>query len=486
MDEASRRQVNKLIFALARKDSKNRLSMMKKIFDSPISVGQKLAIVNFIHDIETDETIRELLHQQAENLRIPLQEIESLSSDNVNDSQENIVNPTQSAQIPSVSISMTQSLGVKISTVVIVLLAVLSMFLTWADVGIARASGFKNQSWILLAFFIYPVLSNLTDTYMYKFVALFKVTTLNAFMIWYIAFRKVEIFGKEVDVVAGGAYLFLICSLALYGIVYFHDNRGRERKSRLSTGILFTSILIIITVFTTFSYMELAKAEGKNKKKKVTTQVKKTTSRRRHVKPQPTVTEPESNGTVEDGSTIDEDVADPGESEEYTDDETNENYSDDNEAIQVAADPKEETTKYEFYNLGDEIEIAGFSMKVIKTMNYESLRAVNSRYSGKDIGKIMFVIVDVKNISSSPRSCPLDHFMLLRKMNGKVQNFKHSSMASIYHPKEIEGSVGELNPGISTRVAVGFNLPDIYTNTHMVIMSDPRDASKRFVYVKVN
>ncbi len=51
-------------------------------------------------------------------------------------------------------------------------LAILSLFMTWVDIGFARASGFQQDGYIFLVFFIYPVYKLLREKPMNKVIGL--------------------------------------------------------------------------------------------------------------------------------------------------------------------------------------------------------------------------------------------------------------------------------------------------------------------------
>lgn len=106
------------------------------------------------------------------------------------------------------------SLGKKIILITTVI-ALISLFLPWVELGILSTSGFQQGGYLFLIAFIYPVYCVLKNTYINKvgglvcgIVALIASTA-------YISSKSDEIFGTAINVAGSGAYLFLISTIGL-------------------------------------------------------------------------------------------------------------------------------------------------------------------------------------------------------------------------------------------------------------------------------
>lgn len=111
------------------------------------------------------------------------------------------------------------SLGKKIILITTVL-ALISLFLPWVELGILSASGFQQGGYLFLIAFIYPVYCVLKNTYINKVGGLVCGIVALIASIAYISSKSDEIFGTAINVAGSGAYLFLISTIGLIiGIV---------------------------------------------------------------------------------------------------------------------------------------------------------------------------------------------------------------------------------------------------------------------------
>lgn len=106
------------------------------------------------------------------------------------------------------------SLGKKIILITTVI-ALISLFLPWVELGILSASGFQQGGYLFLIAFIYPVYCVLKNTYINKVGGLVCGIVALIASIAYISSKSDEIFGTAINVAGSGAYLFLIATIGL-------------------------------------------------------------------------------------------------------------------------------------------------------------------------------------------------------------------------------------------------------------------------------
>lgn len=106
------------------------------------------------------------------------------------------------------------SLGKKIILITTVI-ALISLFLPWVELGILSASSFQQGGYLFLIAFIYPVYCVLKNTYINKVGGLVCGIVALIASIAYISSKSDEIFGTAINVAGSGAYLFLISTIGL-------------------------------------------------------------------------------------------------------------------------------------------------------------------------------------------------------------------------------------------------------------------------------
>ncbi|MFC1772606.1 PDZ domain-containing protein [Pseudomonadota bacterium] len=120
--------------------------------------------------------------------------------------------------------------------------AILSMFMNWVDIGITTRIGISQQAFLLLGFWIYPV------------VMLFNNKPIN--LAWgllcsalsfvataiYIASKTIELFGETTNVAAVGAWVFIGASAALGAGVVKYNSVNIINKRLVRGGLEVTQI----------------------------------------------------------------------------------------------------------------------------------------------------------------------------------------------------------------------------------------------------
>ena len=105
--------------------------------------------------------------------------------------------------------------------------AVLSLLLPWADMGLLSVNGFAQQGYLLLIFFIYPLYKLLKST---PIKPLYGFLSSGLAVISSISFalsKTVEVFDTTVNLSGSGLVLFIICSIALVIGVYMSKDQGK-------------------------------------------------------------------------------------------------------------------------------------------------------------------------------------------------------------------------------------------------------------------
>ena len=143
--------------------------------------------------------------------------------------------------------------------------ALISMFMTWVDIGIAQKNGFDQQAFLLLVFWIYPVFRLLKNKMINGVFGLLSSIASVILIIGYINSKSGELINRTVNFSGTGAWVFLFASIALgVGIVKYvpggvYDtnkekidirkirekllglitpSKNKTPKSRVTTGIL--------------------------------------------------------------------------------------------------------------------------------------------------------------------------------------------------------------------------------------------------------
>ena len=105
--------------------------------------------------------------------------------------------------------------------------AVLSLLLPWADMGLLSVNGFAQQGYLLLIFFIYPLYKLLKST---PIKPLYGFISSGLAVISSISFalsKTVEVFDTTVNLSGSGLVLFIICSIVLVIGVYMSKDQGK-------------------------------------------------------------------------------------------------------------------------------------------------------------------------------------------------------------------------------------------------------------------
>ena len=106
------------------------------------------------------------------------------------------------------------------------LIALLSLFTPWVNMGIVSLNGFQQQGYILIPFFIYPVLKILKSEKMSFLPALASGVIMLLITIYFISTKSINVYGESVNVSGWGLWLFLLTSIAFTLGIYLEEKGG--------------------------------------------------------------------------------------------------------------------------------------------------------------------------------------------------------------------------------------------------------------------
>lgn len=109
--------------------------------------------------------------------------------------------------------------------------AIVSMFISWVDVGIASQNGLMQGTFLFLGLWIYPALMLISNKSINIGWGLACSITSLVVTLSYIGSKSVDFFGKTVNVASTGAWLFLFASIALIVGVVKYNQLGRISNS---------------------------------------------------------------------------------------------------------------------------------------------------------------------------------------------------------------------------------------------------------------
>jgi hypothetical protein len=95
------------------------------------------------------------------------------------------------------------------------LVAILSLLLPWADMGLISVNGFGQQGYILLIFYIYPLIKILKQEPITKKYGIISSSLAALSSIAFALSKSVEVFGTSVNLSGSGLILFILCSITL-------------------------------------------------------------------------------------------------------------------------------------------------------------------------------------------------------------------------------------------------------------------------------
>jgi hypothetical protein len=101
-------------------------------------------------------------------------------------------------------------------------LAIASLFMNWVDLGIFSASGFQQDGYLFVIFYIYPMNKLLKDNPMKKGLGLMSSLLAVIIGIVFMLSKSADVLGTTIHSAGIGLYIFIIASIMLtIGIVKY-------------------------------------------------------------------------------------------------------------------------------------------------------------------------------------------------------------------------------------------------------------------------
>ena len=95
------------------------------------------------------------------------------------------------------------------------ILAVISLFMPWADLGIFSVSGFQQDGYLFLVLFIYPFYRVMKNQSINKIIGLISSGLAFIISLMFLFSKSVDMFGSTINAGGIGLYLFVITTIGL-------------------------------------------------------------------------------------------------------------------------------------------------------------------------------------------------------------------------------------------------------------------------------
>tara|TARA_B100000035_G_C20699216_1_gene421889 strand:+ start:178 stop:570 length:393 start_codon:yes stop_codon:yes gene_type:complete len=102
-------------------------------------------------------------------------------------------------------------------------LALFSLFLPWIDIGIASRNGFSTLGFILLIFYIYPIMNLLKDKEIIKIRGYISSILAVIAGIGWVMSNQATFMGKSINTSGSGLVIFIISSIILVIAVWKYE-----------------------------------------------------------------------------------------------------------------------------------------------------------------------------------------------------------------------------------------------------------------------
>lgn len=109
-----------------------------------------------------------------------------------------------------------------------VIISILSLFMSWVDIGFMSRNGFQQYGFIFLLLFIYPTYKVIKDEKMSFKIAIPSAIVSIILGIAQFAANSVDVFGEIINVSSTGLYIYIIASIGFtIGIFMFKKEIGK-------------------------------------------------------------------------------------------------------------------------------------------------------------------------------------------------------------------------------------------------------------------
>lgn len=139
----------------------------------------------------------------------------------------------QGIQVPKVDLKKISLEPLDIMFLVGAIVAVLSLFMTWVDVGIAKANGFQQQGYFWILTFVYPTVQIIRKQNYNKIVAIVPLVLGVLSMIYFISTKNTTVYGIKLHCARAGMYIMtcaIIVSLvaSIIGLINEKDKKPKN------------------------------------------------------------------------------------------------------------------------------------------------------------------------------------------------------------------------------------------------------------------
>ena len=127
--------------------------------------------------------------------------------------------------------------------------AALSMFMNWVDIGITSRIGLSQEAFLLLGFWIYPIVMLFSNKPINLAWGLLCATLSFIVTSIYMVNKTIELLGETINTTAVGAWVFLCASIALgVGVVKHATDGVDESENKINLRPLGTVLPIIFLI----------------------------------------------------------------------------------------------------------------------------------------------------------------------------------------------------------------------------------------------
>lgn len=139
----------------------------------------------------------------------------------------------QGIQVPKVDLNKISLKPLDITFLAGAIIAVLSLFMTWVDVGIAKANGFQQQGYFWILTFVYPTIQIIRKQNYNKIAAIVPLVLGVLSMIYFISTKNTTVYGIKLHCARAGMYIMtcaIIVSLvaSIIGLINEKDKKPKN------------------------------------------------------------------------------------------------------------------------------------------------------------------------------------------------------------------------------------------------------------------
>lgn len=231
-------------------DQVNKALEQQKV-DRSIGVTKPIGAYLFEANAVTKEQISQILKIQDKYDKAAPPQI---------DQQQQPISPSNSIPVSIAEKSDTGANLIVISGIV----AFISLFLNWVDVGIASRNGLDQGGFIGLLFLLYPFYKAVKKQPLMKVVSTLLAFLSLGFVFLYIQSKTTKLFNKEVNLAASGAYLYLISNIGVLIGLFLYNINEEVQIAVTNAGIPVQApkrswgsyVVLVLVLFIAYAYID--------------------------------------------------------------------------------------------------------------------------------------------------------------------------------------------------------------------------------------